>query len=47
MVMVIPIVVGALGAIPKVLVKKTVKFGNKRTSRDHPNYNIIDIIDIG
>ena len=37
-VMVIPIVFGTLGSIPKG--KGTGKVGNKRTSGDHPNYSI-------
>ena len=37
---VIPIVLGALGKIPKGLVKG---LGNKRTSGNHPDYSIMKI----
>ena len=37
---VIPIVIGTLGTVTKGLFKG---LGNKRTSRDHPNYCIIEI----
>ena len=40
---VIPIVVGALGTVPKGIGKGTGGLGNKRISRDHPNYIIIKI----
>ena len=40
---VIPIVIGALGAVTKGLVKGLEELGNKRTSGDHPNYSIIKI----
>ena len=36
----IPIVIGALGTVAKSLVKG---LWNKRSSGDHPNYNIIEI----
>ena len=39
----IPIIIGALGTVTKVLIKRTGGFGNKRTSGDHPKYSIIDI----
>ena len=39
---VIPIVIGALGTIPRVS-KETRGVENKRTSGDHPNYSIIKI----
>ena len=40
-VMVIPIVIGSLGTIPRGLLDKgTGRAGNRRTSRDHPNYNM-------
>ena len=39
----IPIVVGALGTIPKGLVKKNGRLGNKRKSKDHPDSSIIKI----
>ena len=42
-VMVILIVIGALGTILKGLVKKTIGAGNRRTSRDHPNYGIVEV----
>ena len=42
-VMVIPIVISALRTIPKGLVKRTERLGNKRTSGDHPDYSIIKI----
>ena len=40
--MMIAIVVGALGTIPKGL-EKTVGTGNQSKNRDHPNYNICTI----
>ena len=40
---VIPIVIGALGAVIKGLIKRAGGLGNKRTSGDHPNYCIIEI----
>ena len=40
---VIPIVIGALGAIPKRIGKGTRRLGNNQTSEDHPNYSIINI----
>ena len=40
---VIPIVVDALGTVPKELVKGTGRLGNKRTSREHSDYGIIKI----
>ena len=42
-VMGIPIVIGALGKIPKGLVKDLEDFINKRTSGDRPDYRIIKI----
>ena len=39
----IPVVTGALGTIPKSLVKKAGKVGNRRTTRDRPNYSIVEI----
>ena len=41
--MVIPIVIGALGTIPKGWIKESRRVGNRRTSRDPPNYSIIEI----
>ena len=40
---VILIVTGALGTIPKRFGKEIGRLGNKRTSEDHPDYNIIKI----
>ena len=40
---VISIVIGALGTIPKVLVKGVGRVRNRRTSRNHPNYCIVKI----
>ena len=40
---VIPIGIGALSTVTKGLIKRTRKLGNKRTSRDHPNYSIAKI----
>ena len=40
---VIPIVVSALGTIPKRLVKGSGKHGNERTNREHPDYSIVKI----
>ena len=37
---VIPFVTGALGMIPKALVREV---ENQRMSQDHPNYSIIEI----
>ena len=37
------IVIGALGTVTKGLVQRTGGLGNKRTSRDHPNYGMIAI----
>ena len=42
-VVVISIVIGALGAVTKILVQETGGIGNKRTSGDHPNYSFIKI----
>ena len=39
----IPIVSGTLGTVTKGLIKNE-GLGNKRTSGDHPNYSIIQII---
>ena len=39
---VIPILIGALGTIPKGLLRDC-KTRNKRTSGDHPDYSIIKI----
>ena len=39
---VIPIVIGAFGTIPKLLIKETGRLRNKRT-REDPNYSIIKI----
>ena len=41
-VIVIPIVIGSLGSHQKIGIG-TGRFGNKRTSGDHPNYSIIKI----
>ena len=38
-----PIITGALGTIPKVVIKGTGKLRNKRTNGDRPNYSIIKI----
>ena len=43
MVMVIPVVIGALGTISKGLVKGLEKLKNKNTSGDHPDYSIIKV----
>ena len=40
---VIPIVIGALGTIPKDLGKDAERVGNNRTSGDHPDNSIIKI----
>ena len=40
---VVPIVNGELGSIPKGLIKRTGRLGNKRTSGDHPDDSIIKI----
>ena len=40
---VIPIAIGALGTIIEGFIKGTRELGNKRTSRDHPKYCIIQI----
>ena len=40
---ILPIVVGALGTIPKGLVKGVGKVGNQRTRRDHSNYSSVNI----
>ena len=37
------IVIGVVGTVNKGLVQGLENFGNKRTSGDHPNYNIIEI----
>ena len=39
----IAIVIGALGTIPKSLVKGTGKIGNQGTKRDHLNDDIVEI----
>ena len=39
----IPIVIGALGTIRKGLVKRLDEVENRRTSGDHPNYNIVEV----
>ena len=41
---VIPIVIGALGMIPKRLGKGPGRVGNRRTSSDHPNYSMLKIV---
>ena len=41
--MVIPIVIGALGRITKSIGTGTERLGKKRTSRDHPNYSIVEL----
>ena len=38
----IPIVIGAFGTVTKGLLKGTGEHEDKRTSGDHPNYNIIE-----
>ena len=40
---VIPVVVGALGIVPKALGKKTGISENRRENRNHPDYNIFKI----
>ena len=40
---VIPLVIDALGTIPKRNGKGTGRLGNKRTNGDHPDYSIIKI----
>ena len=37
-------VTGALGTILKELDKSARRFENRKMSKDHPNYNIIDIV---
>ena len=39
---IIPIVIGAFGTVTKGLLKGLGEFGGRRTSGDHPNYNIIE-----
>ena len=39
---IIPIVIGAFGAVTKGLLKGSEKFEKKRTSGDHPNKSIIE-----
>ena len=41
--MVIPVVISALGAVPKGLEKWTGRIENGRTNQNHPNYSIVDI----
>ena len=38
---VMPIVIGALGTVPKGLEKGTKRVGNRRTNRGHKDYNIV------
>ena len=38
-----PIVISALGTIPKGLIKGSRRLGNKRVSEDHPDCSIIKI----
>ena len=40
---VMPVIICALGTFTKRFVQGLEKFGNKRTSRDHPNYSIEEI----
>ena len=40
---VIPIVIGALGTVIKILIKNTGGLGDKRMSGDHLNYCIVEI----
>ena len=40
---VIPIVIGALGAVTKGLIQGLRGLGNERKSGDHPNYSITEI----
>ena len=40
---VIPIVIGVPGTVPKCLEKGNGRVGNRRTSRDHPGYRIVEI----
>ena len=40
---VMPIVIGASGTVPQMIVTRTRGLGNKRTSGDHPNNSIIEI----
>ena len=40
---VIPIVIGTLETVPKGLVRVAGRVGNRRTSRDHPKYTIVEI----
>ena len=42
-VMVIPVVIGALGTVPKGLVSRLTKAGNQGTNGDHPNFSIVKI----
>ena len=39
----VPIIIGALGTIPKWLGKGAGRVENQRTRRDHPNYSIVEI----
>ena len=39
---IIPIVISTFGIVTKRIIKGTGRLGNKRTSRDHPNYSIIE-----
>ena len=41
---VIPIIIGALGTFPKDLVRGARNVENQRTSKDHPNYSIAEIV---
>ena len=40
---VIPIIIGALKTIPKMIDKGTGRLENKRTSKDHPENGILNI----
>ena len=39
----IPIVIGALGTVTKVLVQEPGGYGNNRMSQDHPHQRVIEI----
>ena len=40
---VIPIVIGALGTVQRMIGKGAENIGNWKTNRDNPNYNIVEI----
>ena len=39
----IPVVVGALGTVPKGVEKEPEGIGNQRKDQDHPNYRVVKI----